>query len=747
MIRMRFGRFCFFLCVALCLSGFYYPTDSIPTDTLRKDNETIYKIKKIERALQTYARSNFRLPCPALSGLEEADANGGKEYWPNTTPSKCGSDPNYYVTTVGNVSQIAGGAIPYRTLGLEADIAIDAWGRKFRYFVDQNFANKGRFADGLEAPDSAYSNFKISMIFAKSSKNVYLVGYPPYQKPIAAVISYGENGYGAVTKDGVQLGASPEPQEQTNHAPEAGLPMTEHLILYGQDGVVDDIGALINRVNIISATDDVFCAGSGTTPETLGYTSLGPGYPEYYWRYHVPGGGSITKPCYTGFVHKNDSTLPGHIRRSCVSTPLGAVWGALETFCSCPEETASSGPGFNNLTWPKSSAQGSLYAVTCVGASYCSFLPVPGCYPAPIACSYAPVPPALTNPSLSCVSSSGNPQFDGKYDNTVSRQCSNDEQIWAPPVSSCTCTEQTITDGGVSFSGTWPAGQAIGTTVTLTEAANNVCISAGAGEVDATCSPIGGWLITRNTCDPAICPATTDATTHTVWPDAPVRTPLVVGSCDNPTDLTPIYQEGSYLYQGSVSRSCEADGTWGAAINFTCGCPEKTLEGDGYRYKLPIGTIGTVITPTTNCNLDPPINSSWSGNIEFTCTDTGWNMTGAACVAVCPASPYNKNVAVADFPATAASASANGICPAGLEVKASPGVVTRNCRANGTWEVPYGACVCPAAFSGTGYDYPKLGPVYVGNKRYVKCNTGGLVGSVEISCTNAGWVQTGGSCN
>lgn len=753
MLSRFYNRTTYFLMISvawLSLSAFILPTTPTPTKTMTNTEITNYKMKVIEDAMHRYARSHFRLPCPSLSNLDPSNANFGKEYWPNTTPSTCGFDPDYQAFISG--ANFVAGSVPTRTLGLPDDYMLDGWGRHFRYVIDQAFANKGEVSDALDAPDSTYSyTIKAPLTIGIDPSNNRLLPYiKNYYQFVGILISYGENGYGAVTKDGVQLSASNDLNERSHHEPAYGGTFDATFKLIPQDTTYDDITYPVSRINIIGTKDDVFCPGSGTTPETNGYTPEGPGYPAYYWRYVVadPTGTNLTtKPCYEGYI--NDSgTGSGSISRICSRLQYTTMWGDLRHDCTCPTDTATTGPGFSEVDWNMTQPAGGYKAISCSSAHFdIQDPPYIALYPEN--CTIFPNSPGHENPAQTCGTPGSDPNFSGKYENEVSRLCTSTAQVWEKPDSSgCTCTTQTITDGNVSYSGTWPAGHHIGDQITLTEATDNVCITAASGEVTAECSPVGGWLVIKNTCDPAICPAYHNGSTQTDWPDRPVRTPIVLGSCA--AGLVPIYNQAGKYIEGYTMQSCNADGTWAGNINHSCGCPKTLMEKPGYKYLLPTYPIpaGMWMGPFP-CNQPPPKGSAWaSSGVRFQCTGSGWQTDlPLGCTQACPDDTNNN--AYASFPNSAPGTSnVVGTCHPGLEVKTSPGVVTRDCRPAATWAEPYGACVCPAPFSGIGFNYPKLGQAYVGTVRHVACNTGGLVGSVTIECKdNIGWEVTGGSCN
>jgi hypothetical protein len=96
--------------VALVLGrGFFQPAE-----TLTQRARTDANLRRISDALVQYASLNQRLPCPASGNLDTGDAN------PDAASATCAADD---------------GTVPWRTLALGRDAALDGWGRKISYRV------------------------------------------------------------------------------------------------------------------------------------------------------------------------------------------------------------------------------------------------------------------------------------------------------------------------------------------------------------------------------------------------------------------------------------------------------------------------------------------------------------------------------------------------------------------------------------------------------------------------------------
>jgi prepilin-type N-terminal cleavage/methylation domain-containing protein len=174
-------------------------------------SSTISNMNVIKQSLVSYLRSNGKLPCPDSSpniptGISSA-----------TTTGTCSSPSGY-------------GVVPWVTLGLSRDIALDGFGN----FINYRVSNK----DGSQIPPgypgiaSAYNaqqnwtdktaanSFTILNIQNKQSPNgnktIEIQGrdettgavYPITYNAIVVLFSHGKNGYGAKTVKGTTIDSS-----------------------------------------------------------------------------------------------------------------------------------------------------------------------------------------------------------------------------------------------------------------------------------------------------------------------------------------------------------------------------------------------------------------------------------------------------------------------------------------------------------------------------------------------------------
>ena len=168
----------------------------------RNIGETQSRLNQIKDALTGFAQANGRLPCPADGTIATGASNAGLEV-------ACAS--------AGSISR---GVVPWATLGI---VETDVWGRRFSYYVDQNFGDS--YAQKIANPNPSWgcgatspsptpvspTSFALCAqgtlkVVTKTSANK--AGTPVQFLPVV-IISHGRNGYGAYTPGGSQFTAPP----------------------------------------------------------------------------------------------------------------------------------------------------------------------------------------------------------------------------------------------------------------------------------------------------------------------------------------------------------------------------------------------------------------------------------------------------------------------------------------------------------------------------------------------------------
>lgn len=91
--------------------------------------ETQQKLVRIEEAIELFKRQNGYFPCPAIPTLAQSSSSHG-----TSNGSPCSGGGTLTTSIGGETVRI--GTVPYRTLQLQADAAVDGWGNKITYAVN-----------------------------------------------------------------------------------------------------------------------------------------------------------------------------------------------------------------------------------------------------------------------------------------------------------------------------------------------------------------------------------------------------------------------------------------------------------------------------------------------------------------------------------------------------------------------------------------------------------------------------------
>ena len=174
--------------VGILLGGFISTLASRIENT--RKSETVKELEDIKQAMMAYAFVNGYLPCP------DCDVAGG-----NCLAANVGDGEADFIAGGACMETEAAGSVPWVTLGLGRS---DAWGTRYRYAVQDVYANSGApfvltsaagSAD-IEEPDfDANADGSVSKILAD---NV-----------VAIILSQGKNGYDGISEDNVARDAVP----------------------------------------------------------------------------------------------------------------------------------------------------------------------------------------------------------------------------------------------------------------------------------------------------------------------------------------------------------------------------------------------------------------------------------------------------------------------------------------------------------------------------------------------------------
>lgn len=146
-----------------------------------KEAITQQRMYAIELATKNFMAKNYRRPCPASGASDRTQDTFGVEV---NTPGNCTAD-------FGPTSGVVAGVVPVRTLELPDEYALDGYGRRFMYVVDNNATSKLK----CRSAQSFHSTGAIAVLdgYAGTIARDYTMW---------ALISYGKDGHGAFPTGG-----------------------------------------------------------------------------------------------------------------------------------------------------------------------------------------------------------------------------------------------------------------------------------------------------------------------------------------------------------------------------------------------------------------------------------------------------------------------------------------------------------------------------------------------------------------
>jgi len=173
---------------------------AITNDASVKQSETERKLNIIEEALAGFLLLNQRLPCPANGQTAISDATFGQEGDMSTGANGGLVCPNRNFTSATGDTDVHAGVVPVDTLQLPDDFMFDGWGRRITYAVDYKFANN-------DATNLTCLNGSTNCFIGASANNATIEvqdasGTARTIRAVYILISHGENGHGAYTKNG-----------------------------------------------------------------------------------------------------------------------------------------------------------------------------------------------------------------------------------------------------------------------------------------------------------------------------------------------------------------------------------------------------------------------------------------------------------------------------------------------------------------------------------------------------------------
>ncbi len=178
---------------------------SVATTQIEKSRyqSTQQKQAALKKSIMLFLTRNSRMPCPAVATLAQGAAGYGVEA---ATPGTCLATTQF----IAGVNRNARGIIPWVSLGVDEEMTLDGFGRRFTYQVllSQTAVNAVSGA-GLVGNISILDD---------------ALGAPinPLDPAVAVIISHGNDGYGAYlpqtgTRMGLGLAAYTNTRENTDN--------------------------------------------------------------------------------------------------------------------------------------------------------------------------------------------------------------------------------------------------------------------------------------------------------------------------------------------------------------------------------------------------------------------------------------------------------------------------------------------------------------------------------------------------
>ncbi len=181
--------------IALLLAGAMVPfTAQIE---VRDVSDTRRSLESIKEAITGFAQANGRLPCPANGTIATGSASAGTEQFAS---AQCTN---------------TAGVVPWATLGVAET---DAWGRRFSYYVVQEFADdnsKLTWSSAGQSPvcnptptpsqPASFALCTLGKLTVNTRNDTTHAANAAGAALPAVIISHGKNGYGAYTNGGTLI--------------------------------------------------------------------------------------------------------------------------------------------------------------------------------------------------------------------------------------------------------------------------------------------------------------------------------------------------------------------------------------------------------------------------------------------------------------------------------------------------------------------------------------------------------------
>lgn len=203
-------------------------------------SETKKRQAVIRGALIAYLGTNKRLPCPDVPN----NTNGSSD-----TSQVTGAEDRTGGVSTGACSGTIG-VVPYTTLGLSREVALDGWG---------NFMSYSLATGGAPCPGTGV-DWSLSACFGAAKGAPYAVFEGTVAAPVsvssnvlAVIVSHGPNGFAAWASQGTRNVLPSRCEEAHNAiAMVAGCTLTANRFYRGERSDVDDVLAYVTRDEAIN---------------------------------------------------------------------------------------------------------------------------------------------------------------------------------------------------------------------------------------------------------------------------------------------------------------------------------------------------------------------------------------------------------------------------------------------------------------------------------------------------------------
>ncbi len=607
-------------------------------------NITLQRMDAIKSALEKFATANNVVPCPSVS-TDTSNTVGSAASTTNPGTACAGDSAG-----MGGSSNIVAGMVPVRTLNLPNDYIYDAWGRRFIYVIDRQFAHKGTLATDMGnitslLPQSSYFSYRAGEleVYNKAVAGQRVDG-GQYKGPMAILLSYGPNGYGGYTKNGQHIPYGSASVDELDNIFTSPSSVDLKFVQKASDSAFDDILYIIER----STTMPFMCPDRGTNGTNL---TLGPGYSKIEWTYTpaqfaamnlsinptAPTPKTVYKGCEGASVDPLTGTFSsctsgtcytGSIQRTCNAslTSNAAEWATGTTgtsSCTCPAQTMPGGNyWYSGSVWNATNTPATRTGTATTQTASCNSAYYTGTITRYCrgddgnSVPTTPIPPAAGGWST----------VSGSFTASTSANLS------ALP-KNCLCKSKSVAAGTGFNAFTIPAGTAVGSSYAKT------CDATGySGTVNFLCQDQNGFAATTTSggCIPN-CPALTGYSSgnqYANWNSTAANSTNVAGSCKSGLVASTA---------GQPYRSCSSTGTWGG-ITGSCQCPAYT-PGTGYNGTVNKANVGASQVLGCQSGYYDSDGTDGLNTVRYTCqSDGSWTRSGGACARPCNVNDSGNNV-------------------------------------------------------------------------------------------------------